>query len=680
MTITLKKLSFTGGEWDEQLHSRTDLQTYSSAAKTIKNFIVHPHGGVSNRGGTRYIGEIYDSTHTARLIAFQFSVTQAYILEFGYSKLQVYKDGGLIAANITMPYTAGQAQDIKFTQSADTLYITHPDFPVYKLTRSSHTAWTFTAITFGSSVSAPTNLQSAEVEDYDAPSYVVATIDSSGRSSEISNSIHCNNGILLTWTHAAGYASYDVYKDDRASDIYAWVGRSNTNQFDVPVAGIEADYSKTPQEDTTVFGAVGDYPGVVAFYEQRLVTGRTNNEPQTIFGSYLGDFESMNVSPITRVDDAYEFTMNSLELNEIKALVPLASMIIFTSGAEWVMKAGSGSAAVSPLSVDIKRQSSYGSSDVPPVVIGTSVLFLERSGTVIRDLTYDFEIEGYQGNSLATFANHLLEGYEITSMAYQRSPDSIVWMVRNDGKLLGLTYFKEFKIFAWHQHETDGDFESVATIPLADGRDELYAVVKRTIGGATKRYVERFMPRLPYDDDFVKDIEDAYFVDCGLSYDGVPADNFSGLSHLEGETVVALADGNVIRDLVVSSGAVTLPHEFSKVHIGLPYVSDLETLDFIADGQDGTNQDTMKDVKSVTVSLSNTRDLRIGPSDDESRMVDVPMRSTEAYSDPIAMFTGDKIVHLQPGSVRESKVFIRNSDPLPITVRSILPRVENGQN
>jgi len=219
-TITLKKLSFTSGEWDEQLHSRTDLKSYSNAAKTIKNFIVHPHGGVSNRGGTKFLGETYDSTQKSRLIAFQFSITQAYILEFGYSKLSVYKDDGLVVSNITMPYTAGQAQDIKFTQSADVLYITHPDFPVYKLSRTSHTAWTFTEIEFGITASAPTGLFALPAGGPLDPTYVVTTVDSSGKESLVSTSTLAANGAQLIWTTVAGADYYNVYVDSRKATAH----------------------------------------------------------------------------------------------------------------------------------------------------------------------------------------------------------------------------------------------------------------------------------------------------------------------------------------------------------------------------------------------------------------------------------------------------------------------------
>jgi hypothetical protein len=682
MTITVRQLSFTGGEWSEALHSRTDLSKYTTAVRRMKNFVVHPHGGASNRGGMEFIAEVKDSSKFTRLIPFQFSVEQAYILEFGDQYFRIYKDGGRVesggsSVEVATTYLEADLPLLKFTQSADVLFIAHPSYPARKVSRTSDTAWSINTITFGASVTAPTGVTSSGYVS-DSDSYLVTAIDSSGRESVGSSSVQVSDGAVLSWTAVSGADYYNVYKDNTSSGVYGYAGRASGTSFTVPSAGIEADFTQSPPEDVALFDGTDKYPGVCTFFEQRLCFARTNNQPQTIWGSVTGDFENMNSSAFVNADDAYEFTINARQVNEIRALIPLEALIILTSGAEWVMRAGGGSDAVTPASVDLKAQSQFGCSDVQPVVIGNSVLFVEYSGSVVRDLTYSYEIDGYKGNSLSVFANHLLEGYHITEWAYQRDPDSVVWAIRNDGTLLALTYYKEHNVFGWSRHDTQGTFESTATIPNDSGLDEVYFIVKRTVDGNTVRYIERFRARLPLDDNYTRDVKNAFFVDSGLSYDGTASSNISGLDHLEGESVVALADGSVVKNLTVSSGSVTLPNAAEKVHVGLSYESEIETLDFIAQSAEGTTQDKLKDVKSVVVSLKDSRALYFGPNED--RLVEVAFREDEAYGTPTDLFSGDKEIFLEAGDARNSKALIKITEPLPLTVLALLPRLEYGDS
>jgi hypothetical protein len=681
MTVTVQQLSFTGGEWSRSLYARTDLAKYTSAVRTMKNFTINPHGGASNRGGTQFIVEVKDSTKFTRLIPFQFSVEQSYILEFGDLYVRIIRDGGQIESGgspveITTPYVEADLPKVKFIQSADVLYLTHPSYAPRKISRTSHTVWTINTISFGSSVSTPTSL-AASVGVVTDPDYKVSAIDSSGRESVASTSVYATDGAILTWTAVSGAAYYNVYKDESDSGVFGWVGRSNYGSFKIPAVGITPDFTLTPPEATVKFNTTDDYPGVCTFFEQRLCFARTNNQPQTIWGSVVGDFENMNTSAFVMDSDSYEFTINARQVNEIRSLVPISVLILGTSGSEWKMEAGGSSDSVTPLSVDMKPQSDYGMSDIRPLTIGNSILFVEGSGAVIRDLLYNYEIDGYAGSSLVVYSKHLFEGYTIVDWCYQQEPDSIVWCVRDDGKLLGLTYFREYEIFAWHQHETDGFIESISSISTDAGVDEVYLVVRRTLPSGDVRYIERFMPRLPYNENFERDVRDSYFVDCGLTYDGAAATTISGLDHLEGKEVAVLADGSVVNGLTVTSGEIVLPNEASKVHVGLPYVSEIETLDFIAKGDGGTTQDIISDVKSVIVSLADTRALWFGPSED--RIVEVAFREGEDYGTPTELFNGRKEMFLEAGDVRESRAFVRNVDPLPLTILGMLPRLEYGE-
>jgi len=342
------------------------------------------------------------------------------------------------------------------------------------------------------------------------------------------------------------------------------------------------------------------------------------------------------------------------------------------------MGPGSGS-AVTPLNVDITVQGRRGAAHIQPISIGNSILYIQYGAQVVRDFAYKLESDGYSGNDLTILANHLFSDRAIVDWSYQRTPYSIVWCVMSDGAMTGLTYNREQEIWGWHRHDTTGEFEAVATIPAGQdavyGSDETMFIVKRTINGVTKRYIEKQMPR------FIGGVEESkngFFVDCGLYYDGAATSTLTGLDHLEGEAVAVLADGNVIPGITVVSGGITLPYEASLVIVGLGYASDLGTmeLEIPADGQ--TLQDRYRGIKEVTVQLENTRACFVGP--DKDHLTEIDFREEENWDEAIQLYTGTKQVSVESSSdAKSAKVFIRNTDPVPMTVLSIIPRLTIGQ-
>ena len=224
-------------------------------------------------------------------------------------------------------------------------------------------------------------------------------------------------------------------------------------------------------------------------------------------------------------------------------------------------------------------QTAFGCSHVPPIQTSNSLLFVQERGSRVRELRFDVLQDQYQSIDMSVLSQHLLYDtgaqFTIQEWAFAEEPFRIVWAVRSDGMLLGFTFMREHEVYAWHRHSTDGLVESVCSIPEAYGpgiSDAVYLIVARTIGGQTRRYVERMASRA------FTTIADAWFVDCGLQYSGVPVTSVSGLSHLEGKTVAILGDGNVVPSKVVSGGAVALDGAYGKVTVGLPYTADLETL------------------------------------------------------------------------------------------------------
>lgn len=590
------------------------------------------------------------------------------------TKKNGYIEAGYIA-EIETPYQEADLSLLKFVQSNDTLYITHPSYQVRKLSRRDHDIWDIERIDFGADIEAPTNLASASGT---GSFYAVTAVDANERESVASASVEGAPGNALTWDTVLGALYYNIYKDDNESDFFGWIGQAESLTFTEPTTKIIPDQDESPPKELVVFEGKGNYPGVCTFFEQRFVTARTDNDPQDIWGSRTADFENFNESRPLKDDDSYNFTINSRNLNEIKWMVPLNELIIGTSGSEWKMSSGGQSNAVTPTSVNMKMQTQYGVSDLQPIVVGNTVLFLEAAGSVVRDLQYSYEVDSHVGNDLSILANHLFRGFSITDWCYQRDPNSIVWAVRSDGVLLGLTYVKSQQVSGWHRHDTSGLFERVASLRTNSGEDAVYFIVKRTIDGVDKRYIEKLSSRIPVNSEYEFKIEDAYFVDCGLTYDGAPATVISGLDHLEGESIVALADGNVIKGLTVTSGTIELDNPASKVHLGLSYYSDLETLDVDYAAESGTIQDKRKHVPSVVLRMENTRAAFVGP--DVDSLTEIAFREDEDYGEPTALFTGDKEVNIDAGAPREARVFVRNIDPLPMTILAIITRVDHGES
>lgn len=677
--ISLTQSNFNGGEVSPEIWNRSDLEKWGASARSMVNFLPRVRGSVENRGGTHFIyPSKLGATRRARLYHFQFSVVQWYIIEFGHQYIRFYKDDGVIVSSGTTPYelastyTESQLPLLKFEQSADVLYIFHPEHVTRRLTRTAHNSWTLTDNTNGPQIAAPTGFAITGATGTKRE-YGVTAVNSEGSESVMSNTAasNYNSSLVFNWTASAGAVYYNVY--EKASGVWAYIGQSETTSYTMPDDPPIRETGQRPRTPNTPFTSATNYPGCGAFFEQRLWYARTDSRPQTIWGSVTGDFHNLNKATPSQDDDSVQFTLNSTSINEIKWMVGLEEMLIGTSAAEWVMKAGSRTSSVTPSSVDLKVKSRWGSSDIPPVVIGDSVLFVDGSQRHVRELGYSLERDGYAASDMTVLAEHLFEHYKIEEMAYQRFPDSTLWMVREDGTLCGLTYHKEHKVYGWHRHETDGAFESVASVITEAGESQTWVIVRREIDGNTVRYIERFDLR-----DFTA-IEDAFFVDCGLTYEGSPATIISGLDHLEGKAVAVLADGNVVDGLEVQLGQIVLPVAASKVHVGLPYVSEMETIGFDMQTQNGNLLDKSRQVTNMILRVRESREVWYASAPGRE-FFELKFRTTEDYGEPTEPFTGDKQVAVPASGMRDARIIIQVRNPVPLTLDSISTRLDFGDS
>lgn len=406
------------------------------------------------------------------------------------------------------------------------------------------------------------------------------------------------------------------------------------------------------------------YPSATGFYEDRLVFAGSKGFPQTFWTSKTGDYYNFGTSIPSADDDGITATLNGGQMNGIKAIIAFGEMLLLTAGGEF--KVSGGGKAITGSNVLSQPQEYRGVSDVNPVTIGSRIIYVQHQGNIIRDLAYSYDVDKYTGDDLNLLASHLFEGHKIISMTYQQIPNSIVWCVRDDGLLLGLTYIKEQDIYAWHQHTTaGGKFVSVCNIG-GSTEDKLYAVIER--GG--QYYVEIMESR-----DKSTNVEDQFFVDSGITYEGEPTDEISGLEHLEGYTVAILADGNVLPKRTVENGKVLLGNKYKKVHVGLPIDAEIKTLPIDFTAQDGTYLSRKKRIATVTLLLKDSRGGLFGMKENE--LNEFKWRSNEAYGEPISLQTGKFKVTIKSATYDETQqIIIKQPDPLPMTVLSLIPEIE----
>ena len=511
--------------------------------------------------------------------------------------------------------------------------------------------------------------------------YVVTAVDAAGTESLASaetsltvKSLSQTGGVRLTWDTVPEAEYYRVYKDPSVgTSIYGWIGDSNNNSFDdYNIAPITSD---APPQDRQPFNGTDNKPSAVTYYQQRQVFANTNNEPQVTYTTQVNNFNSLRTSNPARDDDAVTFTIAAQQVNEIRHLLPLDSLILLTSGGEWIMTEGQDR-VLTPSTIGVRIQSYNGCSIVPPVVINSTALFLQEKGARLRDLGYEFSSDKYTGSDLSLMSEHLFEDKQITAMAYSAEPYSIVWCVRDDGVMLGLTYQREHQVWGWHQHNTQGEFESVASVTEGE-RDAVYVIVKRNVNGSDVRYVERIEKR----ESIIA--ADCFYVDSGLTYDGAPATVISGLDHLTGETVTILSDGYTVPDQVVTGGQITLERAASKVHVGLSYTPVIETLDIDTPSPSQTTKAQSVSVSKVTVEVEGSRGGFIGPRQDngsEAPMSEIKPRFDSDDYDPVALKTYKQEVFIQPQWSKGGGVRIEQRAPLPMAILSVIPQIDVGGN
>jgi hypothetical protein len=578
---------------------------------------------------------------------------------------------------VATPYLSGHLFSLRYAQATGVLTITHPSYAPRELLINAPNDWDLNVIDFDTPVAAPTSINAAVqgpaaganpvTYSYTATAVIDGQESLPGTGDAVANDLwvagHRN---IISCTATAGADYHNFYKN-QSFGVFGFIGSADGGSPSILDQNVTPDTSVTPPQLFEGFDGAGDWPAACAYFEQRRAFGGTNNQPQNMWLTRSGSDSNMSRARLAPLDsDAIEFRVASRQANNIKHIVALDDLLLFTGSVVWRIWA-QDSDALTPSTISARPSAYVGASDAQPVVAGNSVLFGEARTGHLAELIYTWEQNGYRVNDASLFAPHLFDGRQLTDLDYTTTPYKIIWAVRSDGVLLGMTYVPEHEVMAWHQHATDGQFESVAVVPEGT-QDGTYVVVKRNVDGADVRYIERLQLAQS------SLLEDLFYVDSGLSYDGPPATIISGLDHLEGETVSILADGAVLPQQVVTSGGVTLENAASKVHVGLPFVAQLQTLP--ARNEADTGDGVFKNVNDVHLRVNNSSSIFAGPSFDKLRQF--KQRTTEPFGSPPNLFTGVASIVIDPQWNSDGQVCVQQSDPLPLSVLSMSLEVALG--
>ncbi len=517
----LNKLSFNAGIWSEKLDARSDLARYGAACSELLNFIPHPYGGISNRAGTEYVFSGEDEN--VRLISFQFNSEQSYIIAMTHKKAKILKDGGLVVDNgevvvFETPYEEKDLQQVQYIQSADVLYMTHPKYKPKKITRSSHVDWKMEDVFDYATVVVPRPKYISVKNNKTTTkyNYAVTLVDKDGREGEyLKASEGAAIGAMLDFEKLPeeyeNCVKYNVYREK--GGVFGWVDSTMYSTWVDPNAGgTNPDMNATPPLSRIPCKEPGDYPTCACIHQGRLLFAGSDNKPRTLLGSRSGSFDDFSIRSPLQDDDSYEFEISGGQVDRIHWMRSFNGVLLVgCGGGEYLVTGESNTSPITPNSVNVKQQTSYGCARLPSLVAGATVLFIQEGKNIVRDMFYSLESDQYNGNDISVLAENLFVGKKITAVTWQRDPNYVLWAVRNDGILLGLTYIKEQQVWAWHRHETKGGkFVDVAVIRNNDGEDDLYLTVER--GG--KYFVELMKSR-----ELDKDINKSWFLDSAVEFD-----------------------------------------------------------------------------------------------------------------------------------------------------------------
>ena len=719
--------NFTAGEFSPRLRGRTDIDKFAASAEKLENMVVFRQGGATMRPSLDFKGEVKTSANITRLIDFVYSRVDAFVIEFGNSVVRVWRDGVLVESSpgvpleIASPYASSQLAELDYTQGGDTLLLFHPVITTRRLRRFTTTVWsleevpydppalyefghasqtttftlsaatvgagrTVTAATAGFSFLASdvgrvitSGPGSLTITGYTSATQVTGTITSAFTGTALGTTWRVQGtpqttitpsaatpvGATITltaaadaWRNSAGFAGSDDFNGTGFVEVNGGLVKLTTITSALiangtiirELLGVVAAPKDSWVLKNSVWNTYDGYPRTGTLFQQRLWLGGTTAFPLSFWGSRPGLF--FEFLPGTDDDSAVYKTIDSDENDIIQYLSNGGDRVIGNTYASEFDVVGGVEKPITQSNAQITRRSGWGAAGVRPVHAGADVMFVERGAAAIRALQRD-QIGTYQAIDISVFSDHLLTS-GVVAMSFEQRPESVLWIVTGAGQLLAMTYNREQAQVTLCSALHSGVVEWVVTVPEST-IDASYALVRRTIGGATKRYVERLNWSVYPGMDSRKEVT------------GAASASWAGFSHLNGETVVVLADDIHMGQQVVTGGLVTLPRTALKVAAGLPYTARVALSAPDPGTGSGTAQGQAMSMNRVWARFLNTIGATCNAQDLGFQQFDGPLLDVAP-----APFTGVKSTSETGWAEGDAPLELAQALPYPFTVLTVV--------
>ena len=637
--------SMVAGEVSPKMFGRIDIDQYFNGCAKARNVYVIPQGGVFRREGLEYIDNT-ETNQAARLVSFEFSTVQTYLLVFTPGQMDVYRDG-VNQATVTSSPISGLTADIisemKFTQSADTLILFHVDINPIEITRSSHTSWSAANVSFdyipkhafsGASQSAKTTSLSFTAQAT-ADQYKLTDAGAGFLSSHVGQRVIANFGVfeITSYTDASNVIAQVLSDPSGTTSTTSWI--------------LETGYEN-------VWSGSRGWPTCGTYFQGRLWLAG-GSRPQTAWASVVGSYYDFSLNK-GDASDAIDVTIDDDRVNSIQNIFPGRSLQLFTTGGEFFVKGGSLDEPITPGNIQILKGTLHGSESTTPVSVDGSTIFIERGGAVVREFVYTDLEQSFIANDVSRLAPHLVNSP--TRMAVRSAttslPSPYVYMVNNDGTMAVMAISRQEKILAFTLFETEGTFEDVVTVDR-----DVYVVVARTINSSSVRFIEK--------------LNSDHYLDASVRVDnGSPTTSWSGFDHLDGEEIEVRADNYVFDNETPSSGAITTDSA-TILEGGLGFSSLFQSMPLDGDIGGQTLTGEWKRLISVNIRLNESRNIIVKRTQSNGSVTTYKpgfrQFGSDVLDDPVQNYTGWKKVYIG-GVDRDSQITITQEEPLEFNILS----------